>query len=166
MNKSVKNLKIKTLSIVCASLAALAVIIGLAFISFAPSKADTGTVTISFSQVTTGFDYSNDNRENYDTNFVVQILDTSNNVVYSNVVEIKDGNVPSSLSISNLLEQGTSYVLQIVAPTFAEVSISSSTAGSVYMSTNSYNFTMAATVSFGVRFSLTQETWFSDTNVF
>ena len=165
MNKSVKNLRIKTISIVCASLAFLALIIGLAFASLTPSKADTGAVTISFTQVATGFNYPNDSKENYDTSFVVQILN-NDNVVYSNVVEIKDGNIPSSLSISGLLEQGTPYVLQIVAPTFAEVSISSSTAGSVYMSTNSYDFTMAATVSFGVRFSLTQETWFSDSNVF
>ena len=165
MNKSIKNLRIKTISIVCASLAVLAVIIGLAFVSLSPSKAETGAVTINFTQVTTGFDYLNDSKENYDTSFVIQILN-NDNVVYSNVVEIKNGNIPNSISVSNLLEQGTLYVLQIVAPTFAEVSISSSTAGNAYMSTNSYDFIMAATVSFGVRFSLTQETWFSDSNVF
>ncbi len=165
MNKSIKNLRIKTISIVCASLAVLAVIIGLAFVSLSPSKAAPGTVTFDFTLSRVDFDYSEN--ENYDTNFTIQVKDSTGDIKYSNVVTISGGQRPAAISTSDTLEQGTMYTVNIIAPTFSNISVqSSSIGGGQILYTNSFNFVMTDNVTINISFSLTQETWFNDSNVF
>ena len=161
MNKSVKNLRIKTISIVCASLAFLALIIGLAFASLTPSKADTGQLTITFGgDVSNSFNY---NEAYASTNIVVQAFnEDETQIIESHIVDI------STVGTQNILfenlQTDTTYVLKFIVPTFSTFTI---TTPAGELSTLNYKFTMSTTpLSLNAYFVIDQETWFSDSNVF
>ena len=163
MNKSVKNLGIKTISIVCASLAFLALIIGLTFANLTPSKADTGQLTITFDvgdDVSNSFNYS----EAYaSTNIVVQAFnEDETQIIESHIVDISTTGTQNILFEN--LQTDTTYVLKFIVPTFSTFIITTP-AGD--FSTLNYKFIMGNTpLSLSALFVIDQETWFSDSNVF
>lgn len=163
MNKSIKNLRIKTISIVCASLAVLAIIIGLAFVSLSPSKAAPGQLNITFDvggDVSNSFPYGDAYNS---TNIMIQALsEDGSQIVESHLVDIS-ATGSQNIAFQNL-EIGTTYVLKFIVPTFSTFTI---TTPAGELNTLNYKFTMSSTpLSLSAFFMINQETWFNDSNVF
>lgn len=104
----------------------------------------------------------------YDTAFAVQITDENGLIVFSNAYSIENGTRPSNDTVSDLTIDAN-YTLTLLAPSFAnDIALrytSTSSATGTWLYTTNYKFTMLDGATFGVRFSIVQDSWFSDTTV-